>query len=176
VLLLERLDESNVLLLGVGRRDTLVDQLLPCVSLGLALLLIKRVSGVFRLEEQMSRVECRCYLEVEHAGLVRGLDGRVLGTLLEQSVKLYHSSQSMWLPPSCLVFSRTWRSSSSEGLALSLRLSSMAFLKSAVWATIFAVIYGLGRVCSVGGRFGDGRKERWWQKMRGFQNPSRGLI
>jgi len=28
------------------------------------------------------------YLEVEHAGLVGGLDGRVLGTLLEQSVEL----------------------------------------------------------------------------------------
>jgi hypothetical protein len=38
VLLLERLDESNVLLLGVRGRDTLVNQLLPCVSLGLALL------------------------------------------------------------------------------------------------------------------------------------------
>lgn len=42
------------------------------------------------LEGQISVVcrECRCYLEVEHAGLVRGLDGRVLGTLLEQSVEL----------------------------------------------------------------------------------------
>ena len=28
------------------------------------------------------------YLEVEHAGLVGGLDGRVLSTLLEQSVEL----------------------------------------------------------------------------------------
>jgi hypothetical protein len=37
VLLLERLDESDVLLLGVGGRDTLINQLLPCVSLGLAL-------------------------------------------------------------------------------------------------------------------------------------------
>lgn len=36
---------------------------------------------------------CRRYLEVEHAGLVRGLDRRVLGTLLEQSVELYHHSQ-----------------------------------------------------------------------------------
>jgi hypothetical protein len=38
MLLLKRLDESDVLLLGVRRRDTLVDELLPCVSLGLALL------------------------------------------------------------------------------------------------------------------------------------------
>jgi hypothetical protein len=30
-----------------------------------------------------------CYLEIEHAGLVRGFDGRVLGTLFEQSVELY---------------------------------------------------------------------------------------
>jgi hypothetical protein len=92
VLLLERLDESNVLLLSVGRRDTLVDQLLPCVSLGLALLLKRRVSGVFstRRTDVSSRVRgCKCYLEIEHAGLVRGLDGRVLGTLLEESVELY---------------------------------------------------------------------------------------
>ena len=47
MLLLERLDESDVLLLGVGRRDTLVHELLPCVSLGLALLQKRRVSGVF---------------------------------------------------------------------------------------------------------------------------------
>lgn len=38
VLLLERLDESDVLLLGILRGDTLIDELLPCVSLGLALL------------------------------------------------------------------------------------------------------------------------------------------
>jgi hypothetical protein len=63
VLLLERLDESNVLLLSVGRRDTLVNQLLPCVSLGLALLLRKRVSGVFRLEEKRT-------LRLERAGRV----------------------------------------------------------------------------------------------------------
>lgn len=49
VLLLERLDESNVLLLGVRGRNTLVNQLLPCVSLGLALLWKMRVSGVFDL-------------------------------------------------------------------------------------------------------------------------------
>lgn len=95
VLLLERLDESDVLLLGVGGRDTLVDQLLPCVSLGLALLWKTHVSGVFDAKKQklLSR-ECRCYLEIEHAGLVRRLDGRVLGTLLEESVEL-SSRQSM---------------------------------------------------------------------------------
>ena len=38
--------------------------------------------------------ESRCYLKVEHAGLVRGLDRGILGTLLEQSVELYHYSQS----------------------------------------------------------------------------------
>ena len=31
----------------------------------------------------------KSYLEIEHAGLVRGLDGRVLGSLLEESVELY---------------------------------------------------------------------------------------
>lgn len=38
VLLLERLDESDVLLLGLLGGDTLIDELLPCISLGLALL------------------------------------------------------------------------------------------------------------------------------------------
>ena len=63
VLLLERLDESDVLLLGVRRRDTLVNQLLPGVSLGLALLWKENVSVVcFRLErtEQLLSRECVC--------------------------------------------------------------------------------------------------------------------
>lgn len=52
MLLLERLDESDVLLLGVGGRDTLVDQLLPCVALGLALLWRDTCQRCVRLEKQ----------------------------------------------------------------------------------------------------------------------------
>lgn len=49
VLLLERLDESDVLLLGVRGRDTLVNELLPCVSLGLALFVEGCISVLFGL-------------------------------------------------------------------------------------------------------------------------------
>lgn len=37
----------------------------------------------------------------------------------------------------------TWSNSSSDGLALSLRLSSMAFLKAGVWATMVTVLADL---------------------------------
>jgi hypothetical protein len=103
----------------------------------------------------VARCRSLTYLQVEHARLRSVLELSLSAALLEEGVDLqYHRNRQYmhtditWLSSRLLPANvHTSSNSSLVGVWLSERLSSMAFLNSADWATMMAVVLGvIGRL------------------------------